>query len=83
MTETDPGELFDGLPHQAAPESKSPAAARLRTAERRQVALRVVCLDELVPHDHRKRYSDSTYQFFERSLAFRTGLGWSGCRFEK
>jgi transposase len=55
MTETDAGELFDGLPHQVAPESKSPAAARLRTAERRQVALRVVCLDELVPHDHRVR----------------------------
>lgn len=55
MRETDEEELFDGLRHQAAPERKNAAAARLRTAERRQVALRAVCLDELVPHDHRVR----------------------------
>jgi transposase len=55
MTETDPGELFEDLPHQAAPECKNPAGARLRRAERRQVALRAVCLDELVLQDHRVR----------------------------
>jgi transposase len=55
MTEPDEGQLFDGLPHQTAPERKNASGARLRTAERRQVALRAVCLDELVPHDHRVR----------------------------
>jgi len=48
-------ELFDDLSCHRAPESKNAGAARLRTAERRQVALRAVCLDELVPHDHRVR----------------------------
>ena len=48
-------ELFDDLSCQSAPEGKNAAAARLRTAERRQVALRAVCLDELVPNDHRVR----------------------------
>jgi transposase len=48
-------ELFDDLSCQRAPESKNTGAARLRTAERRQVALRAVCLDALVPHDHRVR----------------------------
>jgi transposase len=55
MTEDDPMELFDELPRQLAPERLNVAAARLRTAERRQVALRAVCLDELVPQDHRVR----------------------------
>ncbi len=55
MTEYDPKELFDDLSDQSAPARQSTAAARLRMAERRQVALRAVCLDELVPHDHRVR----------------------------
>ena len=55
MTENNAEELFDDLSCQSAPERKSTAAARLRTAERRQVALRAVCLDELVPNDHRVR----------------------------
>lgn len=55
MTENDPKELFDDLSDQSAPERQSRAAARLRMAERRQVALRAVGLDELVPHDHRVR----------------------------
>ncbi len=48
MTENNAEELFDDLSCQSAPERKS-------TAERRQVALRAVCLDELVPNDHRVR----------------------------
>ncbi len=55
MAENDPKELFDDLSCQSAPERTSVAAARLRTVERRQVALRAVCLDELVPEDHRVR----------------------------
>ena len=51
----EPWELFDDLSPQSAPERKNTAAARLRRAERRQVALRAVCLDELVPYDHRVR----------------------------
>jgi transposase len=55
MAENDDEQLFDDLSHQSAPERTSAGAARLRTAERRQVALRAVCLDELVPNDHRVR----------------------------
>ena len=55
MTTNNDQELFDDLSCQSAPERTSAAAARLRTAERRQVAVRAVCLDELVPEDHRVR----------------------------
>ena len=55
MTKNDDQELFDDLSRQSTPERTSAAAARLRTAERRQVALRAVCLDDLVPNDHRVR----------------------------
>jgi len=55
MTKNDDQELFDDLSCQSTPERTSAAAARLRTAERRQVALRAVCLDDLVPNDHRVR----------------------------
>jgi len=55
MTKNEDQELFDDLSRQSAPERTSAAAARLRTAERRQVALRAVCLDDLVPNDHRVR----------------------------
>jgi transposase len=47
--------LFDPLPEQAAPEASGGARPRLRTAERRQVELRAVSLDELVAADHRVR----------------------------
>lgn len=49
------GELFEGLPEQAAPERALRGLPRLRMAERRQVELRAVTLDELVPADHRVR----------------------------
>jgi transposase len=55
MTKNDDPELFEDLSRQSAPERLSAAVARLRTAERRQVAFRAVCLDDLVPHDHRVR----------------------------
>src|ERR1019366_3337836 len=55
MTKNNDQELFDDLSRQCAPERTNVASARLRTAERRQVALRAVCLDELVPNDHRVR----------------------------
>jgi transposase len=47
--------LFDELPEQAAPERPDGGLPRLRTAERRQVELRAVSLDELIPADHRVR----------------------------
>lgn len=55
MTKSNDQELFDDLSRQSAPERASTGAARLRTAERRQVTLRAVCLDELVPEEHRVR----------------------------
>lgn len=47
--------LFDELPEHAAPERPGGGRPRLRTAERRQVELRAVSLDELVAADHRVR----------------------------
>lgn len=47
--------LFDDLPTQAVPEREGGGCPRLRTAERRQVELRAVSLDDLVPADHRVR----------------------------
>lgn len=47
--------LFDDLPAQAAPEREGGGRPRLRTAERGQVELRAVSLDDLVPADHRVR----------------------------
>ena len=55
MSEDRGVELFSELPKQAAPLRPDAAAPRLRTAERRQVELRAVCLDELVASDHRVR----------------------------
>jgi transposase len=55
MTKNYDQELFDDLSRQSAPERAITGAARLRTAERRQVTLRAVCLDELVPEEHRVR----------------------------
>ena len=47
--------LFDDLPVQAVPERNGGGRPRLRTAERGQVELRAVSLDDLVPADHRVR----------------------------
>lgn len=55
MTKSNAQELFDDMLRHSAPERASTGAARLRTAERRQVTLRAVCLDELVPEEHRVR----------------------------
>jgi transposase len=43
------------LPEQPAPERIYQDKPRLRMAERRQVELRAICLDDLVPTDHRVR----------------------------
>ena len=55
MTSGDEGKLFAGLPEHPAPERTYQDKPRLRMAERRQVELRAVCLDDLVPADHRVR----------------------------
>src|SRR3954466_459762 len=55
MTSGDEGKLFAGLPEQPAPERTYQDKPRLRMAERRQVELRAICLDDLVPTDHRIR----------------------------
>jgi transposase len=47
--------LFEDLPEQPAPDRKLCGKPRLRMAERRQVELRPVALDDLVPEDHRVR----------------------------
>jgi transposase len=47
--------LFDDLAEQAVPKRKGGGRPRLRTAERGQVALRAVSLDDLVAADHRVR----------------------------
>ena len=48
--------LFDGLPEQGRPEGAGEAAPRLRRAERRQVELRPVSLEDLLPAEHRARF---------------------------
>jgi len=54
--------LLADLPEQAAPPRSNEARPRLRTAERRQVALRAVSLEDMVPADHRVRL---VWQFAE------------------
>lgn len=49
------GMLFESLPEQPAPGRRSGGTPRLRMAERRQVELRAVALDDLVAEDHRVR----------------------------
>jgi transposase len=49
------GELFEGLPDQAAPERAGGGVARLRFAERDQMAWSPVSLDGLLADDHRVR----------------------------
>jgi transposase len=48
-------ELFEGLSDQVGPDRGLIGRPRLRTAERRQVALRPVSLEDLVERDHRVR----------------------------
>ncbi len=55
MTCCNDGELFNTLPEQMAPERLYQDKPRLRMAERRQVSLRAVTLDDLIPADHRVR----------------------------
>jgi transposase len=55
--------LFGALPEQAAPARPAAGAPRLRVPERRQVALRAVSLEELLPADHRARF---VWAFVER-----------------
>src|SRR4051794_37185968 len=55
MISGDEGKLFAGLPEHPAPERTYQDKPRLRMAERRQVELRAICLDDLVPTDHRVR----------------------------
>jgi transposase len=55
MASGDEGNLFSGLPEHTAPERKPGGKPRLRMAERRQVELRPIALDDLVPLDHRVR----------------------------
>lgn len=62
MADEDGATLLCGLAEQTAPPRAGKAMPRLRTAERRQVALRAVCLEDLVPADHRVRL---VWQFVE------------------
>jgi hypothetical protein len=49
-------ELFEGLPELVSPErGGGRGGGRLRMAERRQVELRAISLEDLVPADHRVR----------------------------
>lgn len=54
--------LMADLPVQRAPSRSGAAPPRLRTGERRQVSLRPVCLEDLVPAEHRVRL---VWQFVE------------------
>ena len=55
MAQEDGAALIEGLPIQSAPQRASVALPRLRTANRRQVALRAVDLETLVADEHRVR----------------------------
>src|SRR5947209_3911619 len=55
MASHDVEDLFESLPEQAMPERAARSLPRLCMAERRQVELRAVTLDDLVPDDHRVR----------------------------
>src|SRR5271166_105379 len=55
MAQEDGVALIEGLPIQSAPQRTSVALPRLRTANRRQVALRAVDLETLVADEHRVR----------------------------
>jgi transposase len=55
MPSEDEAGLFDRLPEQSVPARPAGGRPRLRRAERCQVELRALSLDELVPADHRAR----------------------------
>jgi transposase len=55
MADEDRDGLFAALPEQRAPVAPGGGRPRLRTAERRQVELRAVSLDQLLPGEHRAR----------------------------
>ena len=55
MSDRDEAALFPELPEQAAPTRSSGGRPRLRRPERRQVELQTLCLDDLLPPDHRGR----------------------------
>ena len=55
MSDRDEAALFPELPEQAAPARSSGGRPRLRRPERRQVELQALCLDDLLPPDHRVR----------------------------
>jgi len=63
MAQEDSAALIEGLPIQSAPQRASIALPRLRTANRRQVALRAVDLESLVADEHRVRL---VWSFVER-----------------
>ncbi len=62
MGEDREGDLFAGLVEQAAPARLGGGLPRLRLAERGQVDLRLLALDDLIPADHRVR---QVWQFVE------------------
>jgi transposase len=62
MPEGSSSGLFESLPEQV-PMERPVAAPRLRKAERRQVSLRPVSLEDLLPADHRARF---VWAFAER-----------------
>jgi len=47
--------LFEGLPEQRRERSKASARPRVLKADRRQVALEAVCLDDLLESEHSAR----------------------------
>ena len=55
MSDRDEAALFPELPEQAPPARSSGGRPRLRRPERRQVELQALCLDDLLPPDHRVR----------------------------
>jgi transposase len=55
MPGQDDGELFEGLPAQPAPVRAAGGRPRLRRAERGQVELRALSLDQLIAPEHRVR----------------------------
>ena len=55
MSDRDEAALFPEFPEQAAPARSSGGRPCLRRPERRQVELQTLCLDDLLPPDHRGR----------------------------
>ena len=62
MGEERDGDLFAGLAEQAVPARLGGGLPRLGLAERGQVDLRLLALDDLIPADHRVR---QVWQFVE------------------